>query len=153
VTEESLGRHFGKPAIDHRPCCPSGPVLARPRRPVRCPGSRAIRLQGLQDHPPEGGALADGAETRSTMQIAGDASYAVDPGARPATVLLIHDVFLLRTRASARPALARGSPQATQPRAGDGTRCTGHGRLRTARITLAAVSALRQWGTDRRESA
>ena len=77
--------------------CPSRPVLARPRRLVRwCPGSCAVRLQGLQDHPPERGALADGAETRSTMQIAGDASYTVNPRARPATVLLIHDVFLLR---------------------------------------------------------
>src|SRR5689334_1262017 len=81
-----------------RPC--SDPGGGRPGRFVGwCPGSRAVRLQRLQHHPAERGSLARGAEASGTMQIAGDSSYAVRPGARLTTILLIliHDNLLLRT--------------------------------------------------------
>src|SRR5688572_32882132 len=56
----------------------------------RCPGSRAVGLQRLEDHPAERGPLAHRAQPRSPMQVARHASNAVDSRARLATILLIH---------------------------------------------------------------
>src|SRR5262245_6928733 len=104
-------RHFRKPMVGHdsQPLPPwdkSADVHSSLLRSLSaglgrfvrwCPGSRAVRLQRLQDHPAECGPLARGAEPRSTMQITGDTSYAVSSRARFAMKLLIHDVFLPRS--------------------------------------------------------
>jgi len=52
-------------------------------------------LQRLQNYPPERRPLARGAQTRRTMQIAGDTPYAIRPGTRVAIVILIHGGFSL----------------------------------------------------------